>query len=57
MNNWYIRYDLGEDRGSGNININTVVQKYEVKKQKLRGDGFNVDGIFDACVPTAAKKR
>ena len=51
----YIRHELGEDREDNTLE--DLVQEYEDAKLELKQEGFNVEGIFDAEVPTATKLR
>ena len=51
----YIRHELGEEREDNTLE--DLVQEYEDAKMELKHEGFNVEGIFDAEVPTATKLR
>ena len=50
-----IRHELGED--TEDTTLKDLVQEYEQAKIELMDEGFNVEGIFDAEIPTAAKVR
>ena len=55
LNRIYIRHKLGEE-GEYNT-LEYLVEEYEDAKLDLKHEGFNVEGIFDAEVPTATKLR
>ena len=51
----YIRHELGED--TGDTTLQDLVEEYEQAKADLINEGFNIEGIFDAEIPTATKLR
>jgi len=56
----YIRHELGEtheDTGKDTGGLDQLVNDYEEAKLDLKKEGFNVEGIFDAEIPTATNLR
>ena len=51
----YIRHELGKN--TEDTNLEDLIQEYEDAKLNLKGEGFNVDGIFDAEIVTATKLK
>ena len=52
----YIRHELGETH-EDNGGLDQLVNEYEEAKLDLKKEGFNVEGIFDAEIPTATNLR
>jgi len=46
-----------EDTGKDTSSLDQLVNKYEEAKLDLKKEGFNVEGIFDAEIPTATNLR
>ena len=56
LENPNIRHELNEDNVQGR-KLQAIYDEYVEQKLKLKDEGFNVEGIFDATIPTAQVAR
>ena len=57
LSNKYIRHELGETGKGANTTLKFLVDRYEEGKEKLQHNGYKVEGIFDAEIPTTTTRR